>query len=92
MNFSKQLKLIRKEEKVTQVELSELTDIPIKTLEKYEQGVSEPTLKNVKLITAHPKFQKYTLWLMTGTTAPESGQVCPAFSTQDAQDSVRKKA
>ncbi|MEC4724667.1 helix-turn-helix domain-containing protein [Shewanella sp. D64] len=96
MFFSKQLKLIRKEESLTQTELSQLTDIPIRTIEKYEQGVSEPTLKNMKQITEHPMLKKYTLWLMTGTTAPESGQVCPAFSTnQDTHEksgSVRKKA
>jgi hypothetical protein len=26
------------------------------------------------------QFQKYTLWLMTGNTAPEAGQIAPALS------------
>ncbi|MFJ4457540.1 hypothetical protein ACIP1G_27155 [Pseudomonas sp. NPDC089392] len=28
-------------------------------------------------ISSHPRFKKYTLWLMTGDTAPEGGQVSP---------------
>lgn len=32
------------------------------------------------LITNNERFEKYTYWLMTGKTLPESGQVCPDFS------------
>ncbi|OAT18177.1 phage immunity [Buttiauxella gaviniae ATCC 51604] len=28
----------------------------------------------------HPRFTKYTLWFMTETTAPESGQIAPALA------------
>ncbi|AXG44972.1 MULTISPECIES: C protein [Photorhabdus] len=28
----------------------------------------------------HPKFEKYTLWLMTGKITPESGQISPTLS------------
>jgi hypothetical protein len=30
-------------------------------------------------ITQHPRFAKYTLWLMTDKTAPEAGQIAPAL-------------
>lgn len=29
-------------------------------------------------ITQHPQITKYTMWLMTGQTIPEAGQISPA--------------
>jgi hypothetical protein len=31
-------------------------------------------------VILNPRFAKYTLWLMTGNTAPEAGQIEPALS------------
>lgn len=89
MDFSEKLKLIRREEKFTQITFAEEVDIPLNTLIKYERGSSEPGGKALMKITNHPRFKKYTLWLMTGDVHPESGQVCPAFSTQDTQKTLQ---
>ena len=98
MNYSEQLKKIRKAENVSRKEFCEETGIPFKTMEKYEQGTSSPGGESLRSITTHPKYSKYTLWLMTGQTAPEAGQVCPEFINKDTtintSDSIssRKKA
>lgn len=91
MFFSEKLKLIRKEEKLTQENFAETLGISRGTLAKYEAGIIEPSLLNIQKITSHPRYEKYTLWLMTDKTAPESGQVCPAFSTQDTQEELQQK-
>lgn len=82
------IKLIRKEERLTQQEFSQLTDIPLRTIQKYEQGTYEPSFKVLRQITCNDKLQKYSLWLMTGKTEPEFGQICPTFSTQDMQENM----
>jgi transcriptional regulator with XRE-family HTH domain len=98
MNFSEQLRAIRHAEKITRLQFSEDVGIPIKTMERYEQNKNSPGIEAVKQITTHPKYSKYTLWLMTGQTAPESGQVCPEFINKDTtkntldSTSSRKKA
>ncbi|WP_279146014.1 helix-turn-helix domain-containing protein [Photobacterium carnosum] len=98
MNFSKQLKEIRNAENVSRKEFCEETGIPFKTMEKYEQGISSPGGESLRSITTHSRYSKYTLWLMTGQTAPEAGQVCPEFINKDTTKKIsdstssRKKA
>jgi transcriptional regulator with XRE-family HTH domain len=89
--FSEKFKLIRKEEKVTQKVFAQDVEIPIKTYEKYEMGVHEPSAAALQKITKHQKYEKYTLWLMTGKTYPEVGQICPTFSTQNMQEQLPPK-
>jgi transcriptional regulator with XRE-family HTH domain len=91
MLFSEKLKLIRKEEKMTQENFAETLGISRGTLAKYEAGIIEPSLINIQKITQHQKYEKYTLWLMTGKTYPEVGQICPTFSTQDTQEQLQQK-
>ncbi|EHX87059.1 C protein [Escherichia coli 2729250] len=31
-------------------------------------------------VTNTPLFKKYTLWLMTGDTSPQAGQIAPALA------------
>ena len=92
MNLIQKIKCILKDEGLSQRQFADLIDVPLGSLEFYLREKREPSHTFLLKITNHSQFQKYTLWLMTGTTAPESGQVCPAFSTQDAQESIKKKA
>ncbi|QDL32692.1 helix-turn-helix domain-containing protein [Serratia liquefaciens] len=74
------VKAIRKSEGVSQSDFCELTGISISTVKKYETGVIEPGGATLMKITQHPRFKKYTMWLMTGDVAPEIGQISPALS------------
>ncbi|WP_244886297.1 helix-turn-helix domain-containing protein [Aliivibrio logei] len=71
---------MRLSEMLEREEMAQLVDIPRGTIRNYEQEVREPRGDNLTKITNHERFEKYTFWLMTGKTLPESGQVCPDFS------------
>ncbi|RUI81177.1 XRE family transcriptional regulator [Pseudomonas aeruginosa] len=77
MDLSAKLKAIRATERLTQVEFCSLVDISLSSWKKYEASITDMGLAPMLKITNHPRFKKYTLWLMTGDTAPECGQVSP---------------
>lgn len=77
MNMSEKVKAIRIAEGLTQINFCKITGMALSTLKNYEGGHSEPSLTNMLLITNKPQFQKYTLWLMTDKTSPQSGQIAP---------------
>lgn len=76
--FGNRVRTIRKAEGLTQTEFSELTGIAFNTIKNYEVKGREVTSKNLHIITNHPRFKKYTLWLMTGEVIIEAGQIAPA--------------
>ncbi|EHK2665054.1 helix-turn-helix transcriptional regulator [Salmonella enterica] len=78
MTFSEKIRLIREAEGLSQRQFSQIIELPISTLRKYEIDSSIPTIQNLMKITKHPQFKKYTLWLMTDETAPEAGQIAPS--------------
>lgn len=80
MTFFEKIKAIRCGEGLTQAQLSEVMDISISTLKKIEAGYHEPAWGTIVKITQHPRFEKYTLWLMTDKAAPESGQIAPSIA------------
>lgn len=92
MELALKIKAIRIEEGLSQLELAQLIDISKGTLQNYEQGKNLLSEINLMKITNHPQLFKYTLWLMTGKTAPESGQICPAFSIQEQLGIIEPKA
>lgn len=77
MNITEKIKAIRKAEGLTQATFCEISKIPLSTLKNYEGGHTEPSVNNLLLITSNPRFKKYALWLTTGETAPEAGQIAP---------------
>ncbi|MEI6896029.1 MAG: helix-turn-helix domain-containing protein [Psychromonas sp.] len=80
MELGIKIKAIRICEELNQIEFSQRIDLAIGTLQGYERGRRHPSGDSLLKITTHPQFEKYTLWLMTGKTAPESNQVSPDFS------------
>lgn len=82
MNITEKIKAIRKAEGLTQATFCEISKIPLSTLKNYEGGHAEPSVSTLLLITSNPRFKKYALWLTTGETAPEAGQIAP-LSTID---------
>lgn len=59
------------------MQLRDLTGIGLSTIKNYETQQKEPGLVIVDRFLSVELFQKYTLWLMTGQTAPEAGQIAP---------------
>lgn len=75
MDLSVKLKAIRRLEGLTQQEFCGLVDISISSYKKYETDLFEMGYGVLCKVLSNPRFTKYTLWLMTGHTAVECGQV-----------------
>lgn len=85
-DYAQKLKSIRKSEGLTQAAFAEITGVPLGTVKHYERGQVSAGLKVIEPVIANPRFQKYTLWLMTDQTAEESGQISPALSPNGQED------
>ncbi|TGC21824.1 helix-turn-helix transcriptional regulator [Escherichia sp. E1130] len=79
-SLGEKIRLIREAEGVTRTQLAEMLEIPYPSITNYEMKGIQVTEKFMVSFTNHPRFQKYTLWLMTGKTAPSAGQVSPPLS------------
>lgn len=78
--MGKKICVIRDTEGLIRQQLFVLPGIPAGAPKYYETERVESSGSNVLLkIILHPHFAKYTLWLMTDNTAPEAGQIDPAF-------------
>ncbi|EPN2803300.1 helix-turn-helix domain-containing protein [Serratia marcescens] len=76
----KKIRQIREAEGIGRTQLAEMIGVPYNTLTNYEMKGIQMTERSLMLFTSHPRFQKYTLWLMTGQTAPAAGQIAPSLS------------
>ncbi|HGJ5884660.1 helix-turn-helix domain-containing protein [Arsenophonus sp.] len=90
MKMSQKIKAIRQAEGLTQVKFCEISGIALSSLKNYEGGHAEPGLQPILQITNTNLFEKYTMWLMTDKTAPEAGQIEPAFSLNGSKVSKKK--
>lgn len=82
------LREIRDSEGLSRKQFAELTGVPESAQKLYETGRRENIgIETVTKITQHERFKKYTLWLMTGDTNIEAGQVSPALSP-DMQSNI----
>lgn len=78
MDLPAKLKALRMHEGLTQGDFCEQLQISLSTYKKQELSLRSDISATVLLkVTNHPRFKKYTLWLMTGDTAPECGQISP---------------
>ena len=77
MELAQKLKAIRGREGLTQKEFGDLVQISVNTMKKYESSAFEMGYGALTKVLHHPRFTKYTLWLMTDMTAPDCGQVSP---------------
>ncbi|WP_174888803.1 helix-turn-helix domain-containing protein [Candidatus Williamhamiltonella defendens] len=69
IDHGKKLKAVRLNEGMTQIEFAHVLGIGLGTIKNYESGIRGVGLVILDKVTNHPKFSKYTLWLMTNSTA-----------------------
>ncbi|WP_134333629.1 DNA-binding transcriptional regulator [Pseudomonas sp. LAIL14HWK12:I2] len=77
MDLAEKLKAIRRSEGLTQSEFCALVGLSISTYKKYEASMFEMGFGALSSVVNHPRFRKYTLWLMIDEVAPECGQIRP---------------
>ncbi|MGR5241791.1 helix-turn-helix domain-containing protein [Photobacterium damselae] len=92
MTFGKRLKALIKEERYSQRAFAEIVGIPLRSIENYLSDRQEPTYSAIVKIVTNPKFSQYTMWLLAGQVEPDSGQVCPDFSTQGQCGLLKKES
>ncbi|EFD0291034.1 XRE family transcriptional regulator [Escherichia coli] len=90
MSYAQKLKSIRAAEGLTQKQLSELTGVSLGMIKNYESEQHPAGVQTVEKVIQVERFEKYTLWLMTGKTAPAAGQVSPPLSP-DGQDKIKSR-
>lgn len=88
MHAGKKIRAIRESEGLTREEFADILDIPVGTMRRYETGrIDNIGGETLFKITNHPRFEKYTMWLMNGKTNEAAGQISPALSP-DGQESI----
>lgn len=89
-DHAQKLRQIRKAEGLTQSTFAEMIGIALSTVKNYESGQREVGLAIIDVVLKHARFEKYTLWLMSGKTAPVAGQIAPPLSP-DGQDDRKSR-
>ncbi|EAA8932552.1 helix-turn-helix transcriptional regulator [Salmonella enterica] len=87
IDYAKKLLHIRTSEGFTQKQFSEITNIPLNTIQKYEPGHQQARAELAERVLQVKGFQKYALWLMTGQTAEIAGQIAPPLSLDGSEHS-----
>lgn len=82
------IRMIRKSERLSRRELSELTGISANNLKNYESVGRQIPAETVSILLEHPRFAKYTLWLMTGKTNEAMGQISPTLSPDGVEQAI----
>ncbi|EIW7013803.1 helix-turn-helix domain-containing protein [Escherichia coli] len=90
-DYAMKLREIRKAEGLTQKQFSDLSGISLGTIKNYESGQHQAGIQTVERIINVMQFQKYTLWLMTGNTAPDAGQIEPALSLDGPENAATSR-
>ena len=78
MEIIERIRPIREAEGMSRDEFVRETGLKFSSLVNYENGRNSSIgSEQLSKITTHPRFKKYALWLVTGDTLPESGQISP---------------
>lgn len=83
MSLGKRLKAVIKEEGLSQRAFAEDMSLSVTAIEHYIAERRTPSGELFIEMGKSDRFRKYTMWLLTGDVEPNSGQICPAFSTQE---------
>ncbi|MHB2063508.1 helix-turn-helix transcriptional regulator [Serratia marcescens] len=81
MSIAERLKVMRESERLTSLpETAKLLGLNRDALWRYEAGKTIPNAEVIEKILSHPRFEKYTMWFITGKAAPQAGQIVPALA------------
>lgn len=84
-DYSQKLRAIRKAEKLTQKQFSELAGLSPGTVRNYETGVTQARAEVMERVLRVDLFVKYTLWLIHDKTVPSAGQIAPEVDVIDSE-------
>ncbi|EKZ3213529.1 helix-turn-helix domain-containing protein [Salmonella enterica] len=95
-HIGKKIREIRDSEGLSRAEFAELTGIPAPTQKNYETERRDSVGSDILMkITNHPRFKKYTMWLMSedDEAYSEAEQISPALSPsgQNSTSSRQKR-
>ncbi|CAI1093614.1 transcriptional regulator, y4mF family [Serratia entomophila] len=85
-DYGEKLKQIRTAEGLTQPAFAKELGLGLSTVKNYETGQKNAGLSIVDKVTNHPRFEKYTMWLMNGKTSEAAGQISPTLSPNGHDD------
>ncbi|HHI3389067.1 TPA: helix-turn-helix domain-containing protein, partial [Escherichia coli] len=77
IDYSQRLMRMREAEELSRRQFSDITGIPLNTIQKYETGHQPARAELVERVLQIDRFKKYALWLMTGQVSPDNGQIEP---------------
>lgn len=80
IDYAQKLRAIRKAEKLTQLQFSQLVGLSLSTVRSYETGHQRARAEVMEKVLHVELFEKYTMWLMHGKIAPIAGQIAPELS------------
>ena len=79
-SIGKKIREIREAEGLSRGQFAEITGIAEGAQKFYETDRRALGSETLLKITSHPRFEKYTLWLMTDKTNEAAGQISPPLS------------
>tara|TARA_Y100000310_G_scaffold71917_1_gene67783 strand:+ start:29252 stop:29716 length:465 start_codon:yes stop_codon:yes gene_type:complete len=77
ISVGEKFRLIRGTTNLSMNKFAELVGISSSSYKKYEGGHSEVGAPALLKVANHPQLKKYALWLVTGDTNPDAGQIAP---------------
>ena len=90
MKIGEKIKLIREVEGLKRAEFCQLIDMTVDSLKGYEARNRNIGYDNLIKITQHPRFEKYSLWIVSDKTAIESGQIAPIENQKETGATIPK--
>ncbi|HBC5824409.1 TPA: helix-turn-helix transcriptional regulator [Escherichia coli] len=88
IDYSQRLMRMREAEDLSRRQFSDITGIPLNTIQKYETGHQPARAELVERVLQVDRFKKYALWLMTGQVSPDNGQIAPTPLAGDGSEVV----
>ena len=85
-SLGKKIRDMREAEGLSRSQFAEITGVPEGAQKFYETERRALGSDTLLKITQNPRFEKYTLWLMTGKSSEAAGQISPALSPDGQND------